>query len=80
MSERHEMLGQRAELNQKSILFNAECESLRDTLRGLLPVHEDVQILNADKIATTAIALQSNLGELAGVTRKIAILSRALGD
>ena len=79
MSERHEMLGQRAELKPACQRLTVECEALRDSLRKLLPLHEDVSVLNADKIVTTAIALQTSLGELAGVQRKIYILSQNLG-
>ena len=80
MSERHEMLGQRAELTGERLRLCTECEALRDALRKHLPLHEEVHSLNADKIATTAIALQTSLGELQGVQRKIDILSRNLGD
>ncbi|CAK7024749.1 MAG: hypothetical protein DELT_02534 [Desulfovibrio sp.] len=80
MSERHEMLGQRAELTGERLRLIVECESMRDTLRRLLPTHEEVHTLNKDKIATTAIALQKSLGELQGVQRKIDILSQNLGE
>ena len=80
MSERHEMLGQRAALTPERQRLTVECEALRDTLRKALPLHEEVGALNGDKIATTAIALQNSLGELAGVNRKIDILSRELGE
>lgn len=80
MSERHEMLGQRAELTGERLRLVVECEALRDTLRQQLPQHEEVHTLNAAKIATTAVALQTSLGELSGVQRKIDILSRNLGE
>lgn len=80
MSERHEMLGQRAELTGERSRLTVECEAMRDTLRRLLPPHEEVNTLDKDKIATTAIALQNSLGELQGVERKIKILSQNLGD
>lgn len=79
MSERHEMLGQRAELKPTRQRLIVECEALRDALRKLLPVHEKVNTLDADKIVTTAIALQTSLGELAGVQRMIDALTQALG-
>lgn len=79
MSERHEMLGQRAELKPARQRLIVECEALRDSLRKMLPVHEEVSALNADKIVVTAIALQTSLGELAGVQRKIDILTQGLG-
>lgn len=79
MSERHELLGQRAELTGERLRLGVECEALRDTLRKLLPLHEDVDALNADKIVTTAIALQASLIELAGVRRKIDILTQEIG-
>lgn len=80
MSERHELLGQRAELTGERLRLTVECESLRDSLRRQLPPHEEVHALDGDKIAATAIALQNSLGELSGVRRKIDILSRNLGD
>lgn len=79
MSERHEMLGQRAELKPERLRLTVECEALRDSLRKLLPVHEEIHALNADKIVTTAIALQNSLVELTGVQRRIDILTQHLG-
>lgn len=80
MSERHEMLGHLAALKPNRQRLTVECEALRDTLRKSLPPYEEVDTLDADKIVITAIALQSSLGELAGIQRKIEILSRNLGE
>ncbi len=80
MSERLENIGLRADLRMQKTRLEAEVEALRDTLRRLLPKHEDVIELNGEKILNTAIALNTNLEELKGIQRKIAILNRELGE
>jgi hypothetical protein len=80
MSERHELLGQRAELMPGRQRLRVECEALRDKLRASLPVHEEVDTLDGENLLNTAIALQTNLAELAGLNRKITILNRQLGE
>lgn len=79
MAERHEMLGQRAELMPQRQRLRVECEALRDSLRSALPIHDEVDALNAEKILDTAIALKTSLDELAGLNRKIGILNGYLG-
>jgi hypothetical protein len=79
MRERNEMLGEHAELKPKRLRLRIECEALRDTLRAVLPLHKEVGDLAGETILNTAIALQSNLAELAGVDRMIAILEEQLG-
>jgi hypothetical protein len=80
MGERHEMIGQKAELSPQRLRLTVECEALRDKLRQALPLHEDVAALDGENILNTAIALQNSLAELGGVNRKIAILNRELGE
>ena len=80
MSERLENIGLRADLRMQKIRIETEVEALRDTLRRLLPKHEDVIELNGEKILNTAIALNTILEELKGIQRKIAILNRELGE
>lgn len=80
MSERLENIGLRADLRMQKIRIETEVEALRDTLRRLLPKHEDVIELNGEKILNTAIALNTSLEELKGIQRKIAILNRELGE
>jgi hypothetical protein len=80
MGERHEMLGQRAELTPKRQRLTVECEALRDKLRQALPPHVPVGELNGEAILQTAIALQTSLTELAGVVRMIGVLERELGE
>ena len=80
MSERLENIGLRADLRMQKTRLEAEVEALRDTLRRLLPKHEDVIELNGEKILNTAIALNTSLEELKGIQRKIAILNRELGE
>jgi hypothetical protein len=79
MRERHEMLGEHAELKPKRLRLRIECEALRDKLRSALPVHEDVDTLDGETVLNTAIALQTSLAELAGLNRKFAILEQQLG-
>ena len=79
MSERHELLGQRAALYPDRQRLVVECEALRDKLRRALPLHEEVCALQGEEIVNTAIALHSSLLELAGILRKIAILDAQLG-
>ena len=79
MGERHEMLGQRAELLPQRQRLRVECEALRDRLRAALPVQEEVDALSGENVLNTAIALHASLVELAGLNRKIEILSRELG-
>ena len=79
MTERHQMLGERADLKPKRQKLRAECEALRDRLRAALPVHNEVDALDGENILTTAIALRESLGELAGLNHKIGILERELG-
>ncbi|MDR1659321.1 MAG: hypothetical protein LBR94_03135 [Desulfovibrio sp.] len=79
MRERHEMLGERAELKPKQLRLRIECEALRDKLRTALPPHEEVDGLSGETILNTAIALQTSLDELAGLNRKITILEQQLG-
>ena len=80
MSERLENIGLRADLRMQKIRIETEVEALRDTLRRLLPKHEDAVELNGEKILNTAIALNTSLEELKNIQRKIAILSRELGE
>lgn len=79
MSERHELLGQRAELKPERQRLAVECEALRDKLRRHLPLHEEIGTLDAEAIARTAIALATSLGELTSIQRKIGILDKELG-
>lgn len=79
MGERHELLGQRAELTPQRLRLTVECEALRDRLRQLLPLHEDVEALSGEQIVNTAIALHTSLMERAAIQRKIDILTGQLG-
>ena len=79
MRERHEMLGERAELKPKQQRLQVECEALRDRLRSVLPLHEEVDALDGQNILNTAIALANSLDELSGINKKIKILENNLG-
>ena len=80
MSERAENMGRLVELDRTRKRLAAECEALRDSLRRLLPLAEDVSALDREKILTSAVALDQSLLELAGVDKKLAILNRELGN
>lgn len=79
MSERHELLGERAALYPDRQRLEVECEALRDKLRRALPLHEEVKNLKGEEIVNTAIALNASIVELAGINRKIDILDGQLG-
>ncbi len=79
MGERNEMHGERVDLISKRQRLRVECEALRGSLRSLLPVHEQVDTLDGERIVDTAIALTTNLHELAGLNKKIGVLERELG-
>jgi hypothetical protein len=76
---RSEWLGDRAELLPKRQRLEVECEALRDSLLRLLPTHTPVLALDGEKIVNTAIALNTSLGELAGIQRMIGVLEDKLG-
>ncbi len=80
MSERVNNLGVRLELRQQAQRLRTEAEALRDKLRHALPIHEEADTLNGEEIINTAIALNTSLNELTGLNRKIAILTRELGE
>lgn len=79
MSERVEKMGRQVEYRQESKRLTTECEALCDSLRRALPLAEEMDTLDRDKILTLAVALNQSLLELAGVNRKLEILSRDLG-
>ena len=80
MSERAETLGRRVELRQQRARLVAECEALRDSMRRLLPLEEEVSALEQEKILTTAVALNQSLLELAETNKKLHVLNRVLGE
>ena len=80
MSERAENMGRQVLLRQERQRLAAEGEALRDSLRRLLPLAEDVGGLDREKILCAAVALEQSLLELAVIDKKLAILSRELGN
>lgn len=78
--ERHEWIGQRAELLPKRQRLAVECEALRDKMRQTLPVHVPVRELDRTAILNTSVALCTSLEELAEVERTIISLNEILGD
>lgn len=80
MSERVELLGERLGLIEKQKRQIVEVEALRDKLRQALPLHEDAESLDGEKMLNTAIALRTSIEELQAINKKIGILSRQLGE
>jgi hypothetical protein len=72
-------MGELAELKPKRQRLEVECDSLRDSLRRILPPHVPPAELDGEKIVNTAIALNTSLVELAGVLRMINVLNQQLG-
>ena len=79
MSEYQENIGRRVELRQQRLRLVAECEALRDRLRRLLPLDEDVHGLDRDAILNTAVAFDQSALELAEVDKKLGVLDSILG-
>ena len=79
MSEYQENIGRRVELRQQRLRLVAECEALRDRLRRLLPLEEDVHCLDREVILTTAVAFDQSALELADVNKKLGVLDSILG-
>ena len=79
MSERMENLGHRETLLVQRKRLVMEAESHRESLRAALPLHADIDLLDADRIMELGIALSEKLRELGGLNRKLAILNRELG-
>lgn len=80
MSERQAMMGHRVELRQKRQRQAVNCEALRDKLRGLLSLVEDVETLDEDAILDTAVVLNTEIAALRLLDRKLGILGRELGE
>lgn len=79
MSERQENLGRRMELRHQRLRLVANGEALRDRLRKLLPVAEEIATINREKVLQAAIALDQALQELEEIDRKLAVLNDVLG-
>jgi hypothetical protein len=79
MGELQSMMGDRVELREKRLRVETECKALRDQLRACLPAHVEVAELEGEAILNTALALQENLADLAGIDRQLVILNRLIG-
>ena len=77
---RLEEIGQREELRRRRKIIEAEIQSHRDSLLSALSIIHPLEELQGEYIAALGVKLNERLMELDGVTRRIAILSRELGD
>ena len=79
MSEYLEAVGRREEHKLQQARLVAECEALRDSLRRLLPLGEDVHALDREKILQTALALDQSICELGEIKKKLNVIGEFLG-
>lgn len=77
---RLEEIGQREELRRRRKIIEAEIQSHRDSLLSALSIIHPLEELQGEYIAVLGVKLNERLMELDGVNRRIAILSRELGD
>ena len=77
---RLEEIGQREELRVRRKIIEAEIQSHRDSLLSALSIIHPLEELQGEYIAALGVKLNERLMELDGVNRRIAILSRELGD
>lgn len=77
---RLEEIGQREELRRRRKIIEAEIRSHRDSLLSALSIIHPLEELQGEYIAALGVKLNERLMELDGVNRRIAILSRELGD
>ena len=77
---RLEEIGQREELRVRRKIIEAEVQSHRDSLLSALSIIHPLEELQGEYIAALGVKLNERLMELDGVNRRIAILSRELGD
>ena len=77
---RLEEIGQREELRIRRKIIEAEVQSHRDSLLSALSIIHPLEELQGEYIAALGVKLNERLMELDGVNRRIAILSRELGD
>ncbi|MDY0260834.1 MAG: hypothetical protein RBR41_14365 [Desulfovibrio sp.] len=78
MSERRENIGHREDLRSRRKLVAAEVQALRDSIRAALPVVNEAHEVDGDHVLSLALSMKEKLDELAGLDRKIAILTREL--
>lgn len=79
MSERQALLGKRVELRQLRNRRATACDALKVRLRKLLDPVREAHELDGDAILDAAASLHGELGELAVLDKKLAILKRELG-
>jgi hypothetical protein len=78
MSERRENMGHREDLRTRRRIVAAEIQSHKDSIRAALPSVADAEEIDAERVLNLALALKESRDELAGLDRKIAILTREL--
>jgi len=78
MSERRENMGHREDLRTRRRIVSAEVQSHKDSIRAALPAVAEAEEIDAERVLNLALALKESRDELAGLDRKIAILTREL--
>ena len=78
MSERRENIGHREDLRSRRKLVAAEVQALRDSIRAPLPLAGEAHEIDGDHVLSLSLSLKEKADELAGLDRKIAILTREL--
>ena len=80
MGEYVENLGRQQQLRKEHARLVTRCVTLREQLRRALPIEEDIECLDTENVLQTAVDLHETSIELAGISKKIAVLSKALGS
>lgn len=78
MSERRENMGHREDLRARRKIVAAEILSHKDSIRAAIPAVAEAEEIDAEHVLNLALAMKESRDELAGLDRKIAILTREL--
>lgn len=78
MSERRENMGHREDLRARRKIVATEVQSHKDSIRAALPAVAEAEEIDAERVLNLALAMKESRDELAGLDRKIAILTREL--
>ena len=77
---RREFIGEREGLRVRRKAILAEVVSHRDSILSALSVIHEPEEINGEYVAVLGVKLNERLMELSGVDKKIAVLSREIGD
>ena len=73
-------VGKREMLKRQRVRQQATVEALRDKLRDLLPVVEDVQTIDGNAVLDVAASFQMEKADLDNINRQLAVVNRELGE